>query len=500
MDHSGLAFDLRSEVDALLCNGNGHTDGPDVIDRLEQLERCVAHLEAMRADLLVEAADPAPRVERFTVASADGQERRRPRVIQIEDAMREEIAAAVRWSPSHAGSLIANARLLHQALPATLAALRSGAISGRHATVVVEAAGRLSTRHATDPESADAHKAMCAALEERVLRVARRGTVAQTRAAAKRAVVAIDAEGVEQRRRQQRCTRDVRIIEESDGISVLLARLATPAARALMEAVSREAEHCADPGRSGDSSLTAGERRAQALTALVLGAVPPEIRLDVVVPAMGAVSEGALAAAIRAGLGRATMGGAEVVEQDLLGLMADPDVVVTLRKLVADPVTGVLTGCGRSSYRLPARLREFILLRDGTCRFPGCGRAARFGQIDHARPWERGGCTDPENLGPLCTRHHQFKTHGGWRLVTSGADGACTWISPRGRRHRRSAASIVEVTVRRHMARRLAADLSSGCPPGRAAATAPAVSVEYALVQRHRCERSTALDPEPPPF
>lgn len=496
MDHSSAAFDLRSEVDALLHNGNHHEDGPDAIDKLAQLERCMAHLEAMRTDLLVEAADPVPRIEEFTVESVDGRDHRRPRIIRIEDAVREEIAAAVRWSPSHAGSLIANARLLHETLPATLTALRSGAISGRHATVVVEAAGRLSTRHTSDPESAAAYAAMCAALEERVLRVARRGTVAQTRAAAKRAVASIDAEGVQQRRRQQRCTRDVRIIEEADGISVLLARLATPAARAVMEAVGREVTAI------GDETLSAGEQRAQALAALVFGATAPEVRLDVVIPADSAAagrgdpSYGALLDTIRRGLDRATIDGAEVDAQDLQDLLADPTVVVTLRKLLADPVTGVLSGCGRNSYRLPDRLREFIVRRDGTCRFPGCGRAARFGQIDHARAFRDGGATDPDNLGPLCVRHHLLKTHAGWLIDHSRANGSCTWTSPAGRRYRHRPVSILERTLGDHAARVMAAVLSSGHRPGRH----PHVIIEYEPGEWHRHRRAMDREPDPPPF
>ncbi len=430
----------------------------------------------------MEAADRVPRVEEFTVESADGDKRRRPRAIRIEDVAREEIAAAVRWAPGHAGSLIEDARLLHAHLPATLAALREGDISGRHASVIVDVAGQLSSRHDDGPEGTARHAAMCAALEQRVLRVACRGTVSQTRAAAKRALLALDAEGVEQRRRQQRCTRDVRIIEEADGISVLLARMSTPAARALMEAVGREA------AAIEDESLSIGERRAQALAALVFGGVAPAVRLDVVIPAVDSdgLSPASLADAIRAGMGNATIDGAEVAAEDLAELLSDPDVEVTLRKFLADPVTGVLSGCGRTSYRLPARLREFIIRRDATCRFPGCGRAARFGQVDHARPWDSGGGTDPDNLGALCVRHHLLKTHAEWQIDLSRADGSCAWTSPQGRRYRCRADSIVESTTSRHFARVVAAALSSGHPPRRRGR----VRIEY-HGRRH---------PEPPPF
>ncbi|MGB4690052.1 MAG: hypothetical protein WBH16_07590, partial [Candidatus Nanopelagicales bacterium] len=41
--------------------------------------------------------------------------------------------------------------------------------------------------------------------------------------------------------------------------------------------------------------------------------------------------------------------------------------------------------------------------------------------------------SDVGNLGALCLRHHQLKTHGGWQLTESKPDGSCTWTSPAGR-------------------------------------------------------------------
>lgn len=493
------------------------------IDDLQRLERCIARLEAVRADLLVEAADPVPRVEEFTVESADGQDRRSPRIVQVEDAVREEISAALRWSPVKTGMLIEEARHLHAHLPATLAALRGGVISGRHASVVAEWSRRLSARDATGPDAEHLYSQVCAAFEERVLRVARRKTVAQTRAAAKRTLASLDAAGARLRREQQRCTRDVAIIDESDGISVLLARMSTPAARAVMESVGKEA------ALIEGESLAAGERRAQAFARLVLGGRAPQVRLDVVLPAMGdgiadanspnalnspnsLNSPNALAKLVSAmvdGLDHATIDRAEVDANELRELLADPAVSVTMRKLVADPVTGVLSACGRSTYRVPERLREFIVRRDGTCRFPGCGRAARSSQIDHAEAWDDGGSTDPGNLGALCTRHHQLKTHAGWQLDDSRADGACTWISPHGRRYRHQSQSVVEVTLEQQFANVVAAALSDGHPLrtsrgrdhpperdhrfDRGAARAPAIRIEYCFANERHCR-----EPDPP--
>jgi hypothetical protein len=84
---------------------------------------------------------------------------------------------------------------------------------------------------------------------------------------------------------------------------------------------------------------------------------------------------------------------------------------------------------------VPDRLREFVVARDRTCRFPGCRRKASRCQLDHAEAWNDGGSTSPANVGALCVRHHQLKTLGGWQISDSRADGSCQWTSPQGRHY-----------------------------------------------------------------
>ena len=68
---------------------------------------------------------------------------------------------------------------------------------------------------------------------------------------------------------------------------------------------------------------------------------------------------------------------------------------------------------------------------------PGCNRAARSCDLDHTTPWPHGS-TEPTNLGPLCRRHHNLKTHRGWHLHATGDPTnpndplTYTWRSPAG--------------------------------------------------------------------
>jgi hypothetical protein len=114
------------------------------------------------------------------------------------------------------------------------------------------------------------------------------------------------------------------------------------------------------------------------------------------------------------------------------------------RRFITDPITGNLIDYGRQSYEPPQDLKDFLIARDQTCRFPGCRQSARRSDIDHAQAWDDGGKTSAENLGVLCRRHHQMKTHGGWKL-TSNSDGSCEWTSPLGRKYFVPARPVDEV-------------------------------------------------------
>jgi hypothetical protein len=138
---------------------------------------------------------------------------------------------------------------------------------------------------------------------------------------------------------------------------------------------------------------------------------------------------------------------------ELLGAGPVPAVVVrelladaTMRRIITDPLTGHQLDYGRRVYAVPQRLREFVAARDGTCRFPGCARRSSACQIDHAQAWSEGGETNPSNLGALCARHHQLKTHGGWTIDASDATGTCTWVSPQGRRYAREATDPLDTS------------------------------------------------------
>jgi hypothetical protein len=256
-----------------------------------------------------------------------------------------------------------------------------------------------------------------------------------TRQAALRAILAIDADGARRRRAQARCTRDVWVVDELDGMSTLMARMSTEHAHAVLAQIDHAARvtRAAADAAPETGSWTIGEHRSHALAAAVLGeaqatSAPLRAHIDVVVdvPALLGLQGGDVAN---------LQGSGPISSEVVRDLLADPDVSLTMRRMVVDPLTGDLLDYGRRTYDVPQQLRDFIVARDKVCRFPGCRRRADRCQIDHATSWDDGGSTSPANLGALCIRHHQLKTHAGWEIEVSRANGSCTWESPQGRRY-----------------------------------------------------------------
>ncbi|HEX5951516.1 MAG TPA: DUF222 domain-containing protein [Actinomycetota bacterium] len=70
---------------------------------------------------------------------------------------------------------------------------------------------------------------------------------------------------------------------------------------------------------------------------------------------------------------------------------------------------------GRSSKVIPPALRRAVIVRDGGCRFPGCGRPPSWCDAHHIRHWADGGRTALDNLVLLCRPHHRA-IHRGFRV------------------------------------------------------------------------------------
>jgi len=428
----------------------------DAIDYLIELQRTQARLAALEARALVVVAGRTRRERQVLVHDSNGDEPSgAARILTITDEAREELAAALHRSPAAVHEQLVTARLLTGPLTGTMAALSDGSITAFHARAIADEARRLSSAEG----DAATFTRDCGLVEARVLPRAHNLTVGATRRFARAAVLRVDAEGQERRRAAARKTIDVHMYAEDDGLAVLLARLPLAEATRVHAALDAAARQACEDGGS-----TLGQRRAQALIYAVCGdasnddssttdpASSPASRpasrpasLSASRPASRSASAGVdISIVIEAGalLGitdlpatiTGALGGPNTISAAAVReLLADPAVPTTLRRLLTDPVTGHLLDRGRTTYAVSGALRDFLAARDITCRHPGCTRPAARCQVDHAIEWADGGSTDTANTGLLCIRHHQLKTHGGWRIVESRTDGSCTWQSPGGR-------------------------------------------------------------------
>ena len=340
----------------------------------------------------------------------------------VDEEEREDVATALRLSPTTAQNRIDVARVLIGHLPNTISALSTGEISVAHATVIARETA-TAIKNGLSPESVFR-------VEQTALAHAEFHTPGQVASKVKTTIAKLAPEDFEELVDRARDSRRVTCYPEADGMATVIAILPAEDAQTVMKSIEayilkQDAQDAADW-----SLLSADMKRADALTAIASQALasmahdvqphrrPITISVAIDLPTLMGLAEnpGQLAGygAIPASVARR--------------LAADGN----WQRFVSDPTTGNLLDFGREKYTPPQELVDYLLARDRICRFPGCRRTGQSSDIDHAQSWETGGETNPANLGLLCRRHHRMKTHGGWSLE-SNPDGSCLWKSPTGK-------------------------------------------------------------------
>ena len=66
---------------------------------------------------------------------------------------------------------------------------------------------------------------------------------------------------------------------------------------------------------------------------------------------------------------------------------------------------------GRTIRITPPWIRKALMVRDGECAFPDCGRPPSWCDPHHVVHWTNGGATALSNLALLCRRHHRMIHH-----------------------------------------------------------------------------------------
>ena len=385
----------------------------DRIDYLTALERQTGWLQALMQRAIV------------AVAGCDSS---KPNGIDpffgVDDAEREDISTALRLAPTTAQSRIDVARTLVNHLPNTCSALATGEISPAHATVIAKETAAAIRDGLSESAIFE--------IEQRAIAHAEFHTPGQVANQVRTTIARISPETFEETVARARDTRKVSCYAESDGISTIVAILPAADAQIVMNSIesfirAANAELGSD-AKSDPRSIDM--KRADSLTAIASAYLSSAA--EIVTPHRRPIS-------VNVTIDLPTLLGLAENPGQLAGYGAIPASVARelaadgkWKRFITDPQTGNLLDYGRQSYEPPQALIDFLIARDRTCRFPGCRRSAALSDIDHAKSWETGGHTSPDNLGALCRRHHRLKTHDGWS-VESRADGSCTWTSPLGK-------------------------------------------------------------------
>lgn len=373
-------------------------------------------------------------------------------VYQLDDSEREDVSTALRLSPSGAQIKIDIARALTNHLPNTCSALATGEISAAHANAI--ARETVSALNRGLPES------VIFEIENRAISYAEFHTPSQVGNLVRKVIAQRNPEEFEDSVASARELRRVTCFDEPNGMSTIIAFLPAHEAKVVMNAVEafirqsdRTCARCLEDFKalspeeqdrfnaqarddqencmhSGSDNRSKDMKRADALAAITsqylsstLEDVTPHrrpltVNVTVDLPTLMGLAEnpGELA-----GYGPIPASVAREIASD-----------ARWKRFVTEPITGNLLDFGREHYEPPQALKDFLIARDRTCRFPGCRRSAILSDLDHAQSWDSGGTTSIENLGALCRRHHKLKTHYGWK-VESFSDGSCMWRSPAGK-------------------------------------------------------------------
>jgi hypothetical protein len=73
-------------------------------------------------------------------------------------------------------------------------------------------------------------------------------------------------------------------------------------------------------------------------------------------------------------------------------------------------------------YKPSRSLSDEITGLHPRCTYPGCTALAERCDLDHVRPYRKGGPSCSCNMQPLCRTHHRLKTFGGWRARFTTSD------------------------------------------------------------------------------
>lgn len=393
-------------------------------ERIASEDRIICAAEARRTGLLADAAHIAD-VTALTMMPIGTTPARAQELARR--SLHLELAAITHTPERTIQQRIQESETLVHELPATLAALASGALSIAHARVIVD---QLSSVDAPDR----------GAFEALILPIAKTHTAAHVRQSARKLREKLHPETSASRHRSANLERRVEFTPALDGMAWLSVLATAPVALAIQDrltGLAREARHVGD-------TRTTPQLEADAAATLLMHGTTARGENDLpdwFIPGMLDITH-TIVPTVHLTVPVLTMLGHDDAPAGLDGYgPIDHETATRLAanapsfiRILTHPHTGSVLSVGRDRYAPPPDLKRMLAVRDAHCRAPGCNRAANRCDIDHTVAWAAGGSTSAGNLAHLCPGHHHLKHETGWTVQHSD-NGLLTWTTPSGRQH-----------------------------------------------------------------
>jgi len=386
----------------------------DLVDAAVMADRILAQASALRAGVIDQVRLWSEITENAAALVSDKPAGPgwNPAVIARRVVV-SELACAMRIPERTAENLVEQSKALLHELPATLAALNAGEISYRHAQAMIDHAGFV-------PKEARE------AFEVALLPAAKTLTVSKFTGKARIARERRHPETITARHETSVLDRKVQVEPGQDGMAWLSAHLPAEQAYGIADRLTRMALSLHKP----DEARTLAQLTADVFADLLIDGVTPagvgqgiQGKVMVTVPVLTLLGRSDEPGCLE--------GYGPIAPETAKELAAGAP---SFRRLLTHPETGCVLSVGRDRYAVPKDLRDWLRVRDETCRFPGCQRAVASCDIDHSLDWDNGGVTAHDNLAHLCRPHHRLKHITAWRLKHTGG-GTIAWTSPSGREY-----------------------------------------------------------------
>ncbi|GAA4477856.1 HNH endonuclease signature motif containing protein [Microbacterium panaciterrae] len=397
-----------------------------LLERLQEDDVALNRRAVQRAEGIVEVVDLARRhPEIYTVGDHSDDRDHAVRAAVFDIALRLQI------SENQVRGLLCTAETAQELLPLMWAQARDGLVGMRFVETATAAVLRLRAPVGADIAAREYAAEAIALIDRACADWALKLSIGAFRRRVNTLVERLDPTSAEGKHARGMVDRRVILEEADDGMTWIMALVPTVKAVAIRRRLTSAAKHLQKDRREGRlrdqiradlfCDWLCGVGTDNAVKTTVFVTVPVGL-LTGVAPASGNPAASATVAQL--------VGHGPIDSASARQMFFDAS---AFRRVITDPVRGVILDMDRRTYRPTKAQRDWLVLQHGTCARDGCTRLALDADLDHERAWAHGGATDIGNLRPLCAADH-VRNHRTRLIYRSRPDRTVEVTTPTGHR------------------------------------------------------------------